>query len=128
MGAQDLDVVVGQVQAFFGSKLEGSLSNLRVSKRRNITMTGVADGSNKVGIGIPKFEVSFERPALKDSSRQIDSETFFAAPMDIDYIKGDKQYRLINFFIGSDEMANNPDAGSTTDSFSGSCTDRIRIK
>mgnify|MGYP001587801691 CR=1 FL=1 len=128
MPGQDLDVMVGQCQCFFKSRFAGNISNLRVGKNRNVSMTGVADGTNKVGVGIPKYSVSFERPALKDDSRQIDSETFFANPQDIDYVKGKHVFRLFNFFVSGEDLANNPDAGSTTDSFNGSCTDRRRIK
>jgi len=125
--SQPLDIIVGQVQVFFASKFEGTISDLTVRRSRATASVGTSSGANVVGFGIDKYSVSFKRPALKDSSRQIDPDTL-NGPIDIDYVRGDQTYRIVGFIRADEETANNPDQGSTTESYSGVASKRIRIK
>lgn len=124
---QTLDVIVGQVPVFFDGASEGTISDLTVRVSRTVTSTGCADGQNRIGFGIDKINVSFKRPALKDSTRQLTSAQL-AGPIDIDYVRGDQTWRLVGFVRDNEEMANTPEQGNTTDSYSGMARKRLRIK
>jgi hypothetical protein len=123
----DLQVMVGQARCFFASKYEGTLSNLTFTAARNISMVGVASGENIVGVAIEKPTVSFERPALKDSTRQI-SDIDLDGPINIDIVIGDQTWQLVSFFRSNRNFTNNPDAGTSNNSYQGSATKLRRIK
>ena len=123
----DLQVMVGQARCFFGSKYEGTLSDLSITAARGISMVGVASGDNVVGVAIEKPTLSFSRPALKDSSRQI-SDINLDGPINIDIEIGDQTWQAVSFFRSNRAFSNNPDAGTSTNAYQGSATKLRRIK
>lgn len=125
--ADETEVYVAQVEVRFAGKYEGNLSNLRISRQRAITQTGVASGANIAGVGIEKVNVSFDRPVVKDSSKQV-SDVMLDGPIDISVTMGDQTWMIFKFRRGGADTTNNPDAGTTSTSYSGSASSWRRIK
>jgi hypothetical protein len=106
--AQDLDSIAGVVQVFFAGKY---------------------DGKNRSAVGIEKPAITFQRPTLKSTSRQITLE-LLNGPVDIDIIipGGDQQWRVVAFRRQDASISYNPDQGNTSEDYSGPADEVIRIK
>lgn len=127
--AADLSAISGVVQIVIGA-YEGTINDFSYSNPRPLTQTGMANGRNARGIGIGKPTVSFTRPMLKISTGQQLPVERLDGPIDIDVIfpGGDQQWRLPNFQRGGHDVKHNPEAGNTTESFTGVCDKPLRIK
>lgn len=128
--ADTLSTISGVVQVVVGGIYEGTLSDWSFGRNRNLTQTGMANGGVAVGEGIAKGEFSFSRPMLKTSKGQQMPIEVLDGPVDIDIIfpGGDQQWRLPNARCGPWRVQGNPDAGNTSENFSGISEKPRRIK
>lgn len=128
--ADSLSAITGVVQVIVGGKYEGTLSDFSYGRNRGITQTGMLNRRVAVATGIAKGEFSFSRPMLKTSTGQQMPVEALDGPVDIQVIfpGGDQQWTLPNCYCGPHRTQHNPDAGSTTENFSGVCEAPFRIK
>lgn len=130
MAQADIADVAGVVQVFVAGKYEGFFSDFSFSRPRNVTATGVANGTNVQSVGIEKPTCSFTRPMLKTSTGQQVAVEVLDGPVNIDVqpVGSDQQWRLIGCRRSSYDFQHTPDSGNTTERFALSITKVLRIK
>jgi hypothetical protein len=128
--ADELSTIAGVLQVIVGGKYEGTLSDCSFTRPRAISQQGMANGKNARGIGIEKPQFNFSRPMLKTATGQQIPIELLDGPIDIDFIwpGTDQQWRAPNFQRANADWRHNPDAGNTSETFSGPTDKPIRIR